>query len=388
MRRAIEVSKSRDHNFLALSHFFAALADVESALFAETMRAIGIDPDSVTRLLDQELDKSPVHVGRKMAIPEPTRELFNRALRRARSQGRQQIESYDLFATLFTDPNVLPAEILRRLGVDPAMAAEMISQIIRAREEQTPPPPAPPPPPRGPIFRLRAERTAWLGNKVRPFKFSELTPNSLNSIVMIEEKGVTPDFWDKVDVSLTEQERQRVEALVSSFLNKSVLRMNEATIWSRVIYPLLVLAEQGSLEAWGQLPLKAQYSGFVLEGVADGVVGLNISGITKSFCLILIEAKRGMEAQGLLIHLYAAMLAAARLNWERDNRVPQEIFGCYTVADNWTFMHGLVSDIEAARPAMTVASSREYAEKVEAETILRILKFITGKYAQGLANAA
>ncbi|MGH9852133.1 MAG: AAA family ATPase, partial [Blastocatellia bacterium] len=116
---------------------FTALGDVESALFIETMQAVGIDPHSVTRLLDQELAKSPQYVGRKMAIPEPTRDLFNRALRRARGQGRQQIESYDLFATLFTDPNGAPAEILRRLGVDPSSATDTISQRVRTREEQT-----------------------------------------------------------------------------------------------------------------------------------------------------------------------------------------------------------------------------------------------------------
>ncbi|MGH9755480.1 MAG: hypothetical protein ACREA2_22095 [Blastocatellia bacterium] len=164
--------------------------------------------------------------------------------------------------------------------------------------------------------------------------------------------------------------------------------MNEATIWARAIYPLLVLSEQGRLEAWAQLPLKAQYKSFRLEGVADGVIGLNISGITKSFYLIVVEAKRGLEAPDPQVQLYGAMLAAARLNWEHDNRIPQEIFGCYTVADNWTFVHGLVSDIETDRPTMTVASSREYAEKVEAEAILRILKSITGKHAQELADAA
>jgi ATP-dependent Clp protease ATP-binding subunit ClpC len=137
VRRAIEVSKSRDHNFLSVIHLFTALGEIESALFSETMQAVGIDPHSVTRLLDQELAKSPIHVGRKMAIPEPTRDLFNRALRRARSQGRQTIESYDLFATLFTDQNGVPAEILRRLGVDPGEATETISQRVRTREEQT-----------------------------------------------------------------------------------------------------------------------------------------------------------------------------------------------------------------------------------------------------------
>ncbi len=137
VRRAIEVSKSRDHNFLSVVHLFTALCEIESALFSETMQAVGIDPHSVTRLLDQELAKSPIHVGRKMAIPEPTRDLFNRALRRARSQGRQTIESYDLFATLFTDQSGVPAEILRRLSVDPADATETITQRVRTREEQT-----------------------------------------------------------------------------------------------------------------------------------------------------------------------------------------------------------------------------------------------------------
>jgi len=330
-----------------------------------------------------------------MGIPEPTRDLFNRALRRTRLQGRQQIESYDLFASLFADLNGTSAEILRRLNVDPALAADAISQLVRRREQQTldallshipqlqrvlaregrsvfdfPPGPG--------------ESGGWIQN----FNFSELAPESLNSIATIEEKGVTPELWDKIDVSLTEQELQRVESIVSSFLNRSVAQMNEATIFSRAIYPLLVLAEMDRVEAWAQSPLNAQYSGFAFKGIADAVIGFNISGITKSsFYLIVLQAKLGMQARNLPGRLYAAMMAAARLNWERDKRLPQEIFGCYTIADNWTFARGLVSDIEAARPTMTVASSREYVERIEAETILGILKSITGKYAQELAAA-
>src|SRR5262249_40360976 len=230
VRRAIEVSKSCDHNVLSLSHILAALREIDSALFAEGMRAIGVDPHSVTSMLNQELSESPRYVGRKMAIPEPTRDLFNRALRRARGQGRLRIESYDLFATLFTDPNSAPAEILRRLGDDPALATDAIPRPVRTREKQ---------------IDMKAQLFAASG--MRTFKFSELTPDSLNRTATIKEKGVTPDIWDKMDLSLTEQERGQVEAVVSSFLNKPVLRMNEATIWSRAIYPLLVLAEQGSL---------------------------------------------------------------------------------------------------------------------------------------------
>jgi hypothetical protein len=363
MRRAIEVSRSHDHGFLSLSHVFTALSEIESELFAEAMQAVGVDPRSVTNLLDQALSESPRHVGRKMAIPEETRDLLNRALRRARSQGRQQIESYDLFATLFIDPIGLPAELLRRLGIDPAQAVasgDTIFQPAGRRERQT------------------SERIIkfW---KIQSFNFSRLTAGFLNSMITLREKGVTPALWDTTDVSLTEHERQRVEAIISSLEHKSILLMNEATIWSRAIYPLLILAEQGELEAWSRLPLKAEYPRFVLEGVADGVVGYNISGPTKSICLIVVQVKREPELQDPLSQLYGAMLAAAQLNWAQDKRVPQEIYGCYTVADNWIFAHGLVDDIEALRPTMTVALSRAYSEKVEADTILRILKSITGK---------
>ncbi|MCI0661739.1 MAG: ATP-dependent Clp protease ATP-binding subunit [Acidobacteria bacterium] len=135
--RAIEESKSREHNFLSVEHIFTALSDVENTLFTESMHTIGLDPRVVSQLLEQELKKRGQHIGRKMYIADTTRELFNRALKRARQNGRQQIESFDLFVTLFSDPNGVPAEILRRLGVDPTRATEKITQSIRTREEQT-----------------------------------------------------------------------------------------------------------------------------------------------------------------------------------------------------------------------------------------------------------
>jgi Clp amino terminal domain, pathogenicity island component len=371
-RRAIEVSKSRDHNFLGVTHIFMALAEIEGPLFVEAMQAVGIDPNSVIRLLEGELADRPQYPGRKMWIPESTRDLFNRALRRARSQGRQQIESYDLFATLFADPNGAPAELLRRLGFDPAVAVaagDTISQRVRRREGHT----------RDRIINFR---------KIQTFDFYRLSAGFLNSMVTMREKGVTPDIWDTTDVSLTEHERQRVEAIISSLAHKSILLMNDATIWSRAIYPLLVLSEQDGLEAWAQLTLEAQYPRFVLEGIADGAVGYNISGPTKFICLIVIQVKRQPEAHDPLTQLYGAMLAAARVNWEQDNGVPQEICGCYTIADQWIFAHGLVADIETLKPSMTVALSRAYSETLEAEIIFRILKSIIGKYAQKLIDSA
>jgi Clp amino terminal domain, pathogenicity island component len=371
VRRAIELSKIRDHNALSLAHILAALVEVESDFFVETMRAIGVDPNSVMRLLEEELANISVHAGPKMAIPEPTRNLFNQALRRARAQGRHQIGAYDLFAAFFTDTSGAFAELLRRLGIDPVravVASDTISERIHRREEQI--------------------RDRIKFRKMQLFNFSRLTPSFLNSMATLREMGVTPGRWDTTEVSLTEYERQQVETIISSLAHKSIVLMNEATIWSRVIYPLLLLAEQGGLEAWSQVPLKAECPRFALEGIADGVVGSDISGPTKSFCLIVVEVKREPEIDDPLTQLYGAMLAAAMMNWAQDNRVPQEIYGCYTIADNWIFAHGLVADIETLRPKMTVALSRAYSETIEAETILRILKSITGKYAQKLIDYA
>jgi len=131
--RAIEELRRRDHNFLSVEHIFTALGEVEGGLFREAMQSIGVDPQLVTQILERELTKSRQYVGKKMYIADRTRELFNRALKRARQHGRQTIESFDLFVTLFADPAGAPADILRRLGADPARAMETIAQRVRSR---------------------------------------------------------------------------------------------------------------------------------------------------------------------------------------------------------------------------------------------------------------
>ena len=55
-----------------------------------------------------------------------------------------------------------------------------------------------------------------------------------------------------------------------------------------------------------------------------------------------------------------------------------EIFGCYTIADVWTFLRGTF-DWSQPKPVMSVLSSREYAEKTDAPTILAILGSIVAK---------
>ena len=156
--------------------------------------------------------------------------------------------------------------------------------------------------------------------------------------------------------------------------------LNEATLWCKAIYPLLQLAEEENLQVWAEIALSAQYGQFELEGIADGVIGPSIAGRIQAPYFVMVETKRGIEGSDPVYQLYGELLAAAWMNSQIDGRDNQEIFGCYTIADAWTFVRGEVGNISSDRPTLTVEFSPEYTEKVEAPTILKILKGIIRRY--------
>lgn len=210
---------------------------------------------------------------------------------------------------------------------------------------------------------------------------SGLSKSDLKRLIEIEEQGIGNYEWLTVDeITLTADEQQQLQNIKSRLLNYDTHLMNEATIWARGIYPLLVLAEKSDIQAWAGVSLQAKYAKFEIEGIADGVLGRCASGFIEAPYLILVEAKRGLEAQNPLYQLYGQMITAAHLNWENNNNSPQEVFGCYTIADVWKFIRAEISDIDSDLPKMRLEYSREYVEKLEAETILRIIKGIVGLY--------
>jgi hypothetical protein len=181
-------------------------------------------------------------------------------------------------------------------------------------------------------------------------------------------------------LSASETEKPYLQGLMIRLRQTPTLLINEATLWARAIYPLLVLAERNPIQVWSQVPLQAQYAGFELDGIADGVLGKVVADRLKYPYLVIVETKQGVAGQNPLFQLYAQLLAAAHLNWEQDHLLPQEIFGCYTVADVWTFVRAEISGIDTDMPTLRVEYSREYGEKYEAETILKILKKIVSKH--------
>ncbi|NJN20593.1 MAG: hypothetical protein HC812_04575 [Leptolyngbya sp. RL_3_1] len=218
---------------------------------------------------------------------------------------------------------------------------------------------------------------------------SNLTLAQLKTLVTIQDAGMQPYPWTDVSgVTLPTSVQRQVADLRDRLRQDRPQLMNEATVWARAIYPLLMLAEQSTIRAWAQVPLRGKYPSFEITGVADGVLGKGVIGDLEAPYLVVVEAKRGIEAKSPQYQLYGAMLAAARLNWELDGQDPQVIFGCYTIADVWTFSRGLVTGLEEERPTLRLESSQEYSSKLEADIILKILTQIVTQRVDAMSTAA
>lgn len=212
-------------------------------------------------------------------------------------------------------------------------------------------------------------------------KLADLTLATLHSLVNLQQIEAESAFWDALQTPLTQQDVAHIGFITTHLEKSPPVVMNEATIWSRAIYPLLLVGERGLVQAWAQVPLKAVYSRFELEGIADGVIGRTLLGQVDLPYLVVVETKRGTDAPNPQYQLLGAMLAAAWMNQQRKPAAHQEIFGCYTVSDTWTFVHGVVSGFELDRPSITVRLSGEYAERLQAEEIARLLKGIVARFA-------
>jgi hypothetical protein len=215
-------------------------------------------------------------------------------------------------------------------------------------------------------------------------KFAELTIADIPTIARLEVALPTDNGFERDLPALTSEEQQHIGAITRRLQHDRTTIMNEATLWARAIYPLLMLAEQAYVRAWAQVPLQAQYPHVKLQGIADGVLGKGVTSLTgETLYLVVVVAKRGLEANDPRPQLYGQLLAAARLNWEQQQQAAIEVTGCYTIIDTWTFIQAVVEGVETDMPHMTIEISREYDQRTEAETIVKILKRIVARGAGG-----
>ncbi|HEX8422358.1 MAG TPA: ATP-dependent Clp protease ATP-binding subunit [Pyrinomonadaceae bacterium] len=132
---AMQESKRRDQNYIAVEHILHAFITEEAELFISAMRDLSLDPFHIKMQIERRLDNNRFqHVGKGLRIAPETIDLFKRAMERSRAQGRKTIESTDLFSALAQDGGLLSG-VLRTLGADSEALVENVRARVRLREQ-------------------------------------------------------------------------------------------------------------------------------------------------------------------------------------------------------------------------------------------------------------
>ena len=221
---------------------------------------------------------------------------------------------------------------------------------------------------------------------MRRLLFAQLTRDDFLRLIRFHDHGARQEPWDELAKGeVTEKEQAFIDYVLAGLQRISPTLVNEATVWGRAIFPLLWLAETEGVVAQADVPLVARIGDVELAGSADGAFGTPIAGELSAPFLIVVEAKRGVEGYNPVMQLYGELLAAACLNARETGEVSQRIYGCFTVAATWTFVRADIAGLDGERPSFTVVSSSELSEKLEAATIVRILKSIVAQRRRGAA---
>lgn len=135
LQNALNESKRRDQNYIAVEHIISGLAKEEPDLFNATMRSLALDPLTVARAIEYRLDNARQHVGKGFRIAPDTTDLFKRAMERARAQGRKTIEATDIFEVL-SKYDSLFIDVMRSLGANPDAVVEQVRVNVNEREQK------------------------------------------------------------------------------------------------------------------------------------------------------------------------------------------------------------------------------------------------------------
>jgi len=133
---ALNESRQRGQNFVAVEHIVQGLIAEEPDMFNSSMRELSLDPITVKMNIEKRLSGTKQqYVGKGFRIAPDTTDLFKRAMERARAQGRKTIEATDIFEALVRYDSLF-VEVLRSMGANPEAVAENISAHVQKREQE------------------------------------------------------------------------------------------------------------------------------------------------------------------------------------------------------------------------------------------------------------
>ena len=129
--RAEDEARRRGQSLLTSEHLFIAFAQVEWALYSRVMRDLSINPDDLLREVSVAVNAVPSVQARSLKVTELTQELLRRSIQQALAGGREQAESYDLFAAILEERQSGPTLLLRRMGTSGEAVTGRLSTIVR-----------------------------------------------------------------------------------------------------------------------------------------------------------------------------------------------------------------------------------------------------------------
>jgi len=208
------------------------------------------------------------------------------------------------------------------------------------------------------------------------FKFSELTKNIISSLVFIENANAYNWEEKAKEITLSKNDENEIKKLTQKLTKYPAHSINEATLWNKMIYPLLELVECDKIMVASEVPLSENFKKFELSGEVDGLIGTYSNNELEMPYFVVTEAKSGIGGKNPKYQLIGELLAVGKTNQNENNQDKQEIFGCYIIADSWVFIRATICDLNEDKPKMKIETSREFDEKFEAHIILAILKSI------------
>jgi ATP-dependent Clp protease ATP-binding subunit ClpC len=129
--RAEDEARRRGQALLTSEHLFIAFAQVEWSLYSRVMRDLSINPDDLLREVSVAVNAVPSVQARSLKVTELTQELLRRSIQQAVAGGREQAESYDLFAAILEERQSGPTLLLRRMGTTGEAVTSRLSTIVR-----------------------------------------------------------------------------------------------------------------------------------------------------------------------------------------------------------------------------------------------------------------
>jgi hypothetical protein len=173
---------------------------------------------------------------------------------------------------------------------------------------------------------------------VARLSLGSVTVDDLARLAALASPDTAGEPWNGAVEPLDEQTQVLLAYLTAKLAGAHPTTLNEATLWSRALYPLLELAEIGRVRAWAEVTLTAKdpTSDTELSGVVDGALAHEgvFAGTPGQPFLLVMEAKRVMGATDPRPALVAALIAVL---WTKlgaaEAEQKAETFGCFTAGD-------------------------------------------------------